>query len=68
MFAQPVTDAFRPTIKPPETAGPDVVELDGMDGDRGTAGAGTGGAGCVGVVPAFSGCGRGEGLRLLAPA
>lgn len=69
MFAQPSTDAFKPTISPPDTAEPDVVELVGTDGDGGTAAAGTlgAGAGCVDLTPPVGARGRGEGFRLVAP-
>ena len=66
MFAQPSTDAFKPTINPPATAEPDVVELVGTDGDGGTA-AGTLGAGCVDLTPPVGAHGRGAGFRLVAP-
>ena len=55
MFAQPLTDAFNPTIKLPETADPDVVGLAAGAGE----GAGVWEGGGVGDTGA--GCGDTEG-------
>lgn len=70
MLAQPSTDAFKPTIKLPDTAEPDVVvELFGTAGDGGTAAAGTLGAAADWFDAAAPACGRGRGagFRLLVP-
>ncbi len=55
MFAQPSTEAFKPTTRPPDTADPDVGGLVGgdgglaeIDGEAG-AGAGAGETGADGV-------------------
>ncbi len=72
MFAQPLTDAFKPTIKPPDTLEPDVTGLGGGDGGLigidGDVGKGaTGGAGDVGAGSVDEGFGvewrGGEGFR-----
>jgi len=47
MSAQPLTDAFKPTIKPPDTAAPGEVGLGGVDGAVGRGEAGGAGVGCV---------------------
>ncbi len=47
MFAHPSTDAFKPTIKPPDTAEPDVVGVPGIDGELGTAAGDGAGAGAT---------------------
>jgi hypothetical protein len=73
MFAQPTTDASKPTIKLPDTADPDVVGIVGRGTDIGTALGGDAaaegaGAGCV-EPPSCGGDGRrGMGFRVLGPA
>src|SRR5947209_5328403 len=71
MLAHPSTDASKPTIKPPDTADPDVLGVPGTEGELGAAagdGAGVGGPGRVeegGGAVAWVG---GDGLGLLGPA
>jgi hypothetical protein len=50
MFAQPLTDALKPTIKPPDTSAGDVAAPLGGTGEELATGAGVDGAG-EGVDP-----------------
>jgi hypothetical protein len=56
MLAHPSTDASKPTIKPPDSADPDVLGVPGAEGELGGAAGG-----------AVDGVG-GDGLGLLGPA
>jgi hypothetical protein len=61
MFAQPLTDAFRPTIKPPDTAESDVV---GSGGEVGGVGVVEAGGGDVAGVDPGPGVDRGSGAGM----
>jgi hypothetical protein len=56
MFAQPSTDAFKPTTRPPETADPDAGGLVGGDGGL------VGGDGGLVGISGDAGEGAGEGV------